>query len=180
MNFKDNQVVMLVVAFLVGFFFHKILKLCRNVEGMTESGSKSTDSKSTDSKSTGSKSTGSKSTDSKSMPAKATKQDLDDKLWEEWDEFDGLPPPSVAGNYSIKNEAIPYVTYNDEVIKNNRCWEARTAGGTNEPIANDFTLAEKAECIDKMRGFCDNQPTVQAEYPCKDYKGLKYPRPPTV
>ena len=175
MNFKDNQVLQLVLAFLVGFFFHKILKLCRNVEGLTESGSKSTDSEST-----GSKSNDSKSTDSKSMPAKATKEQLDEELWGEWDEFDLLPPPSMAGNYSIKNEAIPYVTYNEEVIKNNRCWQARTADGAHKPIVNDFTPTEKAECIYKMRGFCETQPNSRkdAEYPCKDYKGLLYPRDP--
>ena len=33
MNFKNNQVLLLLVAFLVGFFFHKILKGCHIVEG---------------------------------------------------------------------------------------------------------------------------------------------------
>jgi hypothetical protein len=33
MNFKNNKVLLLVVAFLAGFFFHKILKGCHIVEG---------------------------------------------------------------------------------------------------------------------------------------------------
>jgi hypothetical protein len=37
MIFKNNQVLLLVVAFLVGFFFHKILKGCNIVEGASES-----------------------------------------------------------------------------------------------------------------------------------------------
>ena len=36
--YKYNQVLLLVVAFLVGFFFHKILKGCNIVEGASESG----------------------------------------------------------------------------------------------------------------------------------------------
>ena len=41
MIFKNNQVLLLVVAFLVGFFFHKILKGCNIVEGARDNGNAS-------------------------------------------------------------------------------------------------------------------------------------------